>query len=355
MMLPHCMRWDISTQILDKEGAVAAAFCDGFISGDFKLESDVLKLKDCQTVTMDLEAVSLEGLKGLEREGVHVAPSSKVIGLIQNKIRQKEFFKENGLPTAPFKVLDKVTADTPSGFLKLPEGGYDGKGVVAFHGKMEELPKEFLENILWEEKASIKCELSVLVARNRYGEIKVYEPTEMAFDPSLNLISYTLYPARLSPNLSDRAKSLAESLMEKLEGEGVLAVEMFLTEKDELWVNELAPRPHNSGHHSIESCLTSQFENHLRGVLGFPLGEVDLIKKALTFNIIGEGNGRSQWSGLNELMGLKGAYLHNYGKKDCREGRKMGHVTLIGDSYEELIENYQYLSKKIKVKGSHHE
>ncbi len=354
MMLPHCIRWDLSVSILDKANAVCQPFCDDFKEGSFEDKDDVIQMKNCSVVTMDLEAVNLEGLKALENQNVHVAPSSKVIGLIQNKIRQKEFFQKYDIPTAPFKVVNEVDASLSPGFLKIPEGGYDGKGVIGFDGNHEQLPEAFKTQVLWEEKAVIDRELSILVARNRYGEMKVYEPTEMAFDSQLNLISYTLYPGRFSPEVTYKAKELALKIMEEIQAEGVLAVEMFLTKSGELWVNELAPRPHNSGHHTIESCMTSQFENHLRGVLGLPLGDVDHVKKALTFNVIGEGEGSSQWEGVNDLLAMKGAYLHNYGKKHCRQGRKMGHATLLGDTYEELIEKHHEIKEIIKVKGISH-
>ncbi len=352
MMLPHCMRWNTGVTILDGESSVCRPFCQEFTPGNFKDSNDVLKLSDCKYVTLDLEAVSLEGLRALEEKGVLVSPSSHVIEIIQNKVRQKKFFTDNDLATAPYKVVDQVTSGLEQGFLKVPEGGYDGKGVCFFDGDPSTLDESFKRNVLWEERADIEKELSVIVARSVSGETKVYEPTEMAFDEKLNLISYTLYPARIDDQIAREAKALGLKVAEAIGMVGVLAIEMFLTKRGELWVNELAPRPHNSGHHTIESSLTSQFENHLRAVLGKPLGETDQIQKALTFNIIGSGQGRAKWQGVQELLAQRGVFIHNYGKEECKEGRKMGHVTILADTYEELIDIYHRHHDLIKVHGS---
>lgn len=352
MMLPSMSRFALEVKILDSMGAVCQEFCQGFVVGSFK-DADTVEqaFKDCDVVTMDLEAVSTEGLKRLEAKGVTVAPSSCVIELIQNKIEQKKFFLENAFPTSKFKVLEKVTTHTEPGFLKLPTGGYDGKGVTSFNGDLDALAPAFQTNVLWEEKVSIEKELSVIVARNRFKEMACYQTTEMVFDHDLNLIKYTLFPAPIDTVLEHKAQVLACEIAEKLDLHGVLAVEMFLTSSGELLVNELAPRPHNSGHHTIESCMTSQYENHIRGCLGSPLGSTAVRDLSLTFNLIGEGEGDSVVEGHEELMAEEGCFIHLYGKKDCRDGRKMGHVTLVASSYAKLEEKYQRLHKKIKVKG----
>lgn len=352
MMLPVATRFDLQVSILDQEGSVCQDYCAGFISGDFKDADQVFEaFKSCEVVTMDLEGVSHAGLLKLEQAGVRVAPSAQVIGLIQNKIKQKEFFVEHGLPTSAFKVLDEVSADTPVGFLKLPTGGYDGKGVLSFKGDRDSLPEPFRKNVLWEERIEIAQEISVIVARNRFNEVKSYSSTEMVFDPKLNLISYTLFPARIDSAFEEEAQELAQRVAEKLDMHGVLAVEMFITKDGQVLINELAPRPHNSGHHTIESCMTSQYENHLRGALGLPLGDCTRRDFSLTFNLIGEGQGRTVVLGHEELMAEEGTFIHLYGKNECRPGRKMGHVTLIAPSYDMLIEKYERLHQKIKITG----
>ena len=357
MMLPTCLDWDIDVQILDQKDCVALRFNrqSPESEGSFRSPEDmVTQLGQCDVITLDLEAVSIEGMKRLEEKGVLTAPHSSVLEIIQNKFLQKEFFKRNNIPTSSYQLLEELDKDTPHGFLKAPTGGYDGKGVCAWKGNFQDIAEVFKKNVLWEEAVEIEKELSVIVVRGFSGETKTYLPTEMVFDPELNLISYTLYPAQVDRRIQDQAMSLAQEIAEKIDMVGVLAVEMFIDKKGDLLINELAPRPHNSGHHTIESCRSSQFENHLRAVLGLPLGSVDRKRSSdfsLTFNIIGEGEGEAQWLGVGEALAEDQLYIHNYGKKECREGRKMGHITLIDSSLENLIKRYEWNKNKIRVQG----
>ena len=352
MMLPICLNWDLHTIILDRPGSIAEAFCQGFVSGDFNDENEVFEtFKECDFVTVDLENVSLAGLKRLEDKGVKVAPSSDVLSIIQNKFKQKSFFKENNIPTSGFSFWEGLSEETPVGFLKMTVGGYDGKGVLNYTGNFKEVPSEFLSHILWEEKVSIDKEFSVLSFRNSSGEVVVYEPTEMVFDAELNLINYTLYPSRLSAEQVEFAKGLALRVSEKIGAQGCLAVEMFLDTNGNILVNELAPRPHNSGHHTIESVEVSQFENHLRGVMNMPLGQELRRNFALTFNCVASGEGKAKWLGLSEAYGMSGVHIHNYGKKEARVGRKMGHVTIVGASEKEVVQKWKELKEKISIVG----
>ena len=357
MMLPTCLDWDIDVQILDQKDCVALRFNrqSPESEGSFRSPDDmVTQLGQCDVITLDLEAVSIEGMKRLEEKGVLTAPHSSVLEIIQNKFLQKEFFKRNNIPTSSYQLLEELDKDTPHGFLKAPTGGYDGKGVCAWKGNFQDITEVFKKNVLWEEAVEIEKELSVIVVRGFSGETKTYLPTEMVFDPELNLISYTLYPAQVDRRIQDQAMSLAQEIAEKIDMVGVLAVEMFIDKKGDLLINELAPRPHNSGHHTIESCRSSQFENHLRAVLGLPLGSVDRKRSSdfsLTFNIIGEGEGEAQWLGIGEALAEDQLYIHNYGKKECREGRKMGHITLIDSSLKNLIKRYEWNKNKIRVQG----
>lgn len=352
MMLTPCLDWDLNVAILDGENSVCKDFCSDFRLGNFNDAKEVEDLfNDRDIVTLDLEGVSLDGLKRLEKNGVQVAPSSAVLSIIQNKIKQKDFFKDHGIPTSKYKVIEELSDRDEIGFLKVPSGGYDGKGVFHYKGDLSKVPEEFKKNVLWEEPIAVEKEISVLVVRNSFGEVKTYPSTEMAFDPQLNLISYTLFPARLSASLEEKAKHLAVEVCEKLNCVGVLAVEMFLTKDGDILVNECAPRPHNSGHHTIESCQTSQFENHIRGVIGLPLGSTEGLGFGLTFNLIGEGQGKAKVIGLEELMARPGVSFHLYGKKECRVGRKMGHVTITGRSHQECIDRFHQLHKKIRIVG----
>lgn len=352
MMLPICLNWDLKTTILDRSGSVAEAFCQDFVAGDFNNEDEVFEaFKECDFVTVDLENISLAGLKRLEVKGVKVAPSCKVLSIIQNKYEQKCFFKENNIPTSPFSFWKNLNEETPVGFLKMAVGGYDGKGVFNYKGNINEVPNDFHSNILWEEKVTIDKEFSVLTFRNSSGEIVAYEPTEMVFDSDLNLINYTLYPSTLSADQIKEAKDLATKISEKIGAEGCLAVEMFLDKNGKILVNELAPRPHNSGHHTIESVEVSQFENHLRGVINMPLGQEQRRNFALTFNCIAIGKGNAEWKGLSELLGVSGVHIHNYGKKEAKPGRKMGHVTIVGSSISAVVQKWKELKDKISIEG----
>ncbi len=353
MMLSTCIDWDCQLTILDKRGSVSEAFCQNFVTGDYRNKSEVFEaLKDCEVVTLDLESVNLEGLIQLEESGVRVAPSSSVLSIIQNKIKQKNFFKDKGIATSAFKVIPTLEESTPKGFLKIPEGGYDGKGVCSWDGDLAKLDKTFHKDILWEEAIEIEKEISVIGVRGITGEVLLYHPTEMAFDPQLNLISHTIFPSTLTLEQTTKAQDLAMEVMSELKPVGILAIEMFLTKKGDLLVNELAPRPHNSGHHTIESCKTSQFENHVRAVLGYPLGSTKGLSNAVTFNIIGSGEGASEWLGLEEVMAMEDVYLHNYGKKNCKEGRKMGHITITGPSHEIVLAKLEKIRSLVRVKGA---
>lgn len=356
MMIPTCLDWDIDVRILDQEGCVASGFCRDFVAGSFQDQNEIVEtLSDRDVVTVDLESVSLAGVQALEDKGIYCAPSSHVLSVIQDKYLQKQFFKDHDIPTSGFELLHELSVVTPKGYLKIPRGGYDGKGVCAWNGEFSQIPVEFKKDVLWEERIDIDKEISVIVARGYSGETQCYLPTEMNFDSQLNLISHTFYPARIEKTMQELAMALAIKICEQLGMVGVMAVEMFINKKGEILVNELAPRPHNSGHHTIESSQTSQFENHIRAVIGLPLGgtkRTDESKFALTFNIVGKSDGYAQWLGLGELLGHENIFVHNYGKKECRNGRKMGHVTVLGKSETELITKYKRWSRKIKVVGS---
>jgi len=352
MMLSTCINWDCQVRILDSEDCVCKPFCEDLFVGDFRNSSDLLSaFEHFDVVTLDLESVNIDGLKLLESRGVRVAPSSSVLEIIQNKINQKKFFRDHEIATSSFKVVNKLDNSVPHGFLKAPVGGYDGKGVLNWKGELSEVPEIFLNNVLWEEAIEIEKEISIIGVRGVGGEVLLYEATEMVFDHDLNLISHTIFPTSLTQEQGLKAQELAFKVIDSLKPVGVLAIEMFLTKKGEILVNELAPRPHNSGHHTIESCETSQFENHLRAVLGLPLGSCATLSSASTLNIIGSGNGRAEWIGVEELLSMKNVFLHNYGKISCRVGRKMGHITVTGKQNKDIQAKLELIKNIVKVKG----
>lgn len=352
MMVPTLKRWDLPFRILDQKNSVSRPFCHDYIEGDFKSHEDVVKaMKDCHVVTYDLEAISLSGIQELEKLGVRLAPSASVMEIIQDKGKQKDFFKEQGIPTSAYKLVEEDFESLGEGFIKARTDGYDGKGV--FHWRPgATYPEAFKRPIVWEEKVDIVLEFSILVARNSKGDFVVYEPVDMVFNHDLNLIDYTLFPSRLDEEQIDKAQAMACRLVNMLDYSGIMAVEMFLTESGDIFVNELAPRPHNSGHHTIESHEVSQFENHLRGVLDLPLGEAKPVApSSLTFNILGEGDGEAQVEGLQEILRFPHVYVHLYGKKEVRSGRKMGHVTITGQSSAHVLQTYKDVKNLLKVRS----
>jgi len=352
MMIPTLKKWDQFFSVLDRSDCVAAAFTDDLRIGSFKCDEDVSKLTDCEVVTFDLEDISIAGIKKLESAGVFVRPSSFVMETIQDKSKQKKFFLDHSIPSAKFKCVHDHFDELPSGFIKKCTGGYDGKGVFSWK-KGNLYPDDFKTSVIWEEKVPFQKELSQIVARGLNGKKVCYEPVEMVFDHKLNLIDYTLSPAPIKDSVKAKARSIACDIADKLDYVGVLAVEMFLLEDDRLLVNELAPRPHNSGHHTIESCVTSQFENHLRAVLDYPLGPSEQRSTAsLTYNILGTGNeGRSSVKNLKEILREANVHIHLYGKKKCRPGRKMGHITILGKSFNEVLEKYKRIKDVFIVEG----
>ncbi len=356
MMLPTCQRLGLSSHILDGAGSVASSGCDVHTSGDFRNYDDVLNFgRKVDVLTVDLEDVNTDALEKLESEGVIVTPGSRVLRTIQDKGEQKIFFEKNQIPTASYKLLATSELPTEDGILKLRRGGYDGKGVASFKASAP-LPKGF-EGVplLWEEKVQIKSEVSVLVARSRNGDEAIFEPVSMVFDPELNLIDYTLSPANLSTPLKEKARALAIKVARDLDIYGIMAVEMFETNDGKLLVNELAPRPHNSGHHTIESTYTDQFATHVRAVCGLPLGSTHQHSMSLTYNLVMDKSaltGPVELEGLQELLSLPGVYLHWYGKNEGRAGRKMGHVTIVSaqNNLEELLTLYRKAKACLKIK-----
>jgi len=353
MILPHAHRLDIQITVLDSADCVCAEMTHHHIVGDFKNPEDVKKLADQDAVTIEIEHVSVEGLRKLEAQAVRVAPSSMIVELIQDKGLQKKFLKDQKIPTATFEIKRLSETDIFSNdvVVKLCRGGYDGKGVwIPKDG--QSVPMGFQTEVVIEPKIEIEKEVSVIVARCSSGAMATYPVVEMVFNSELNLIDSTFCPANITQEQSQQATELAQKVAQKLEIVGVLAVEMFITKEGKLLVNELAPRVHNSGHFTIEACYTDQFEQHLRAVANLPLGKCDLREPGMTINIIGAAGytGETTVSGLDKILEIPKVYVHLYGKNDCRPGRKMGHVTILGDR-EHCLKIKKEVEKWLVVKG----
>ena len=305
---------------------------------------------DKHLITVEIENVNVEALVELEKKGVKVFPQPNVLKLIQDKGLQKEFYKKNNIPTAAFELIPskaELLLKTDFPFVhKLRTGGYDGKGVKII-SNLSEAEQSFDAPSVIEEKIDFQKELSVLVARNEKGEIKTFPLVECEFNPEANLVEFLFSPADVSPEIELKAKEIASQLIEKLNMVGLLAVELFLTKSNELLVNEIAPRPHNSGHHTIECCTTSQFSQHLRAILNLPLGDTSLIQAGAMINLVGEKefNGPVIYDGLENLLSIPGVFPHLYGKEISKPFRKMGHITITGKNIDELK------AKRDKIKG----
>jgi 5-(carboxyamino)imidazole ribonucleotide synthase len=361
MLLYETRKWDLKTRVLDPSAeAPARLACNEFVQGDLMDYQTVYEFgKGLDLVTIEIENVNLQALEDLEKEGVRVYPGSQTLKVIQNKARQKLFYRDSGIPTAPFSrfaYTGEIADSIENGGLSFPfvwksaRFGYDGQGV-----KIVRSPKDLasLPNVecIAEELVPFKNELAVIVARNPNGDTRTYPVVEMEFHPEANQVEYVLCPARIPEEVAQRAREVALKVSTHLEHVGLLAVELFQTREDEILVNEVAPRPHNSGHYSIEGSYTNQFEQHLRAILGLPLGKTDSKVSAVMVNLVGaEGfTGQVHYQGLEEILGVPGVTPHIYGKRQTRPFRKMGHVTIVDSSIETARERAREVKESIVV------
>ncbi len=343
MLAQAASNLDLRTFVLDPDiNAPARFLASQFVCGKFTDKETVVAFgKQVEVLTIEIENVDTDALFALEAEGVQIFPKPTTILLGKDKGLQKEFFKRHGLPISPFALVasGKEAAAHPDLFpavLKLRTGGYDGRGVQKV-GSPAEAASSFTEPCVLERQVSIRSELSIVVARSRNGDMQCYPPVEMQFHPTAHLVEFLFTPANISPEIERKARLYATTIAEQAELVGVLAVEMFITTDGELLVNELAPRVHNSGHHTIEGNTTSQFEQHLRAILGVPLGDTAPRSAAIMVNLLGaEGaSGPVRYEGLEEALAMPGVYLHLYGKAQTRPHRKMGHITVTDAAFDQ--------------------
>jgi 5-(carboxyamino)imidazole ribonucleotide synthase len=359
MLIQEAINLNISCRVLDPDAdAPCKDLVYEFKQGSLGDYNTVYQFaKNATHLTIEIEKVNVDALEQLEKEGVKVYPPSRVIRLIQDKGTQKQFFKENDIPTAPFELINKKeelqkTSISFPYIQKLRRDGYDGKGVYKIHSESD-FEDAFEAPSLVEEWVDFKKEVAVMVARNESGQVKTFPLVEMDFNPHLNLVEFLISPSELADGILKQADELAIKIAESLQMVGVLAVEMFLTKDGRLLVNELAPRPHNSGHHSIEGNYTSQFEQHLRSVFNLPLGDTQSLQHAVMVNILGEDGyeGLAIYEGLEQVLKLSGTYVHLYGKKITKPFRKMGHVTILDEDRALAIEKARKVQQLLKVKA----
>jgi 5-(carboxyamino)imidazole ribonucleotide synthase len=361
MLLYTTRKFDIHTCVIDPSAeAPSKLACNEFFEGDLMDYDTVYNFgKKVDTLTFEIENVNIEALKALEKEGVNVYPSSKTLEKIQNKATQKLFYIDHNLPTAPFQrfaYTEEIYTAIEHSSIKFPfvwksaQFGYDGNGVKVVRS-IEDLKSLPNVECIAEELVPFKSELAVIVARNIQGDIKAYPVVEMEFHPEANQVEYVLCPARISEEISKKAEHIALKASEAFEHVGLLAVELFLTQDDDILINEVAPRPHNSGHQTIEASYTSQFEQHLRAILGMPLGSTENKLSGVMVNLVGsEGHqGEVVYENIEKLMEMDGVTPHIYGKKETRPFRKMGHITIVHPNIDYARAIAEEVKKSIKV------
>ncbi len=344
MFIQEAINFDVHVHVLDPDANapckhIAHSFTQGSLNDydtlyNFGLDKDVL--------TVEIENVNIEALEALEKLGKKVFPQPRVLRIIKDKGIQKEFYKEHNIPTAPFQLTNnleeiKQLATQLPFVQKMRTGGYDGKGVQVIR-TVSDFEHAFETPSVIEEMIPFEKEISIIVARNENGEMAVYPAVECEFSEEANLVEFLFAPANISTETENKAIELAKSVIEKLEMVGILAVELFLTKDGSLLVNEIAPRPHNSGHHTIECNVTSQFEQHMRSVLNLPLGSTAIIQAGAMINLLGEKGyeGDVFYEGLEKFIGKPGVHPHIYGKAQTKSFRKMGHVTIAGKDLNQV-------------------
>lgn len=361
MLCQEASKLGIRLNILEKDDTFpSAGVCPDIVYGDFKNYDDVLAFgRAMDIVTVEIEAVNTEALHQLEKEGITVYPQPTLLELIKDKGDQKSWYVENHIPTAPFELFKDANAAreaVSTGKWRIPfvqksrKDGYDGQGVKVIRSQ-EDVDDLMDCPCLLEQMADIDKEISVIVARSPSGEVKSFPVVEMEFHPTANLVEFLFSPSRISDKDQEKATALAERVASEMGIVGLLAVELFLTNSGEIWVNEVAPRPHNSGHQTIEGNFTSQYAQHLRAILDLPLGDTSARSASVMVNILGAAGHRgiARYEGLEETLRISGANIHLYGKKDTKPFRKMGHATVVDESLEKAVEKAKRLKEVLRV------
>lgn len=363
MLLQCTQTWDVYTKVLDPDAqAACASICNEFVQGSLMNYDSVYNFgKDCDVLTIEIEHVNVKALHQLKAEGVTVHPDPMALEIIQDKGQQKMFFITNQLPTADFSLFqdkEELLTALQNNLIQYPfvqksrTDGYDGKGVSIIHHEGE-LNQLMDTACIVEAKADLLTEIAVIAARNAQGDIVTYDPVSMDFHEGANMLDLLLYPAPISQELSDQAREISKKLIEGFNICGLLAVEFLVDKENKLLINEVAPRPHNSGHQTIESAVTSQYQQHVRGILNLPLGNTEVLIPSAMVNILGgEGyHGEVIYEGLHTCLHAKGVYVHIYGKRQTRPFRKMGHVTVTDESLDKAKNKALWVKEILLVKS----
>lgn len=357
MFIENALRYDAEIHILDPSAnAPCAHLTKHFVQGDFRDYQTVLDFgKDLDVVTIEIEHVNTEALFKLEESGVKVIPSAQAIETIKDKGLQKQFYQDYEIRSSLFRLVEsKEELAQHASFLpffqKARKDGYDGKGVQAMNS-VEDFNDGFDVPSVLEKSVEIEKEISVIVAKDQLGNIAMFPTVELVFDPVYNLVDYLIAPAQLTEQQVAKAQDLAQRVCQGLNSPGLFAVEMFLSKEGEILVNETAPRAHNSGHHTIEASISSQFEQHLRILLGLPLGSTKSYPAAAMVNIVGSEDytGKAKYLGIDKICALENVYVHLYGKEITKPGRKMGHVSVIGSNRDEVIAKIEQVKAAVQV------
>ncbi len=357
MLLQSAIDFNLEVSIIDPDpNAPCRHLVSNFTVGDLKDYDTVYAFgQKCDVITIEIENVNTKALKQLQAEGKKVYPQPEVIELIQDKRVQKQFYKDNNIPTADFVLTESKAevlqhADLLPAVNKLAREGYDGRGVQMLRERAD-LDKAFDAPGLLEKLIDFDREISVIVARNESGEVVTYPVVELMFHPEQNLVEYLFAPSSIAEQAKNKADQIARDIINKLDMVGLLAVEMFVTKTGEVLVNEVAPRTHNSGHQTIEGNITSQFEQHLRAILNWKLGDTTMVIPSAMVNILGEAEhtGDAKYQGMDEILGMAGVHIHLYGKKQTKPFRKMGHVTIVDRDMGVLKAKAQKVKETLKV------
>jgi 5-(carboxyamino)imidazole ribonucleotide synthase len=357
MLLQAAANYPVETWVMENDPECPAAhLCHHFVTGDIKDFNAVYEFgKKLDSLTIEIENVNVEALEKLETEGVRIYPRPSVLRMIKNKILQKQYYADHHIPTAEYRVIQNKTDIAQYEYLfpavnKLAEGGYDGRGVQLLHSTAD-IQKVFSAPGVLEKMVSISQEISQIVAVDNKGQYALYPPVEMLFDPVLNLLDHQISPAGLDEKTLWKVEAIALSVARNFQSPGLFAVEMFIDKNGDVLVNETAPRVHNSGHHTIEAHYSSQFDMLWRIILDYPLGNTHAILPSVLVNLVGADghSGPARYEGLEELLKTENLFVHLYGKKETRPGRKMGHVTIMSPEKQELLHQAMKVKRLLKV------